>query len=44
MVEESLRIYGLALGEVARTLRDPVKMKSDELLVASRLLSLFEVS
>lgn len=44
MVDESLRIYGLALGEVARTLRDPIKMKSDELLVASRMLSQFEVS
>ncbi|KAH6995929.1 hypothetical protein BKA56DRAFT_539231 [Ilyonectria sp. MPI-CAGE-AT-0026] len=43
MMEESLQIYGLALGEVARTLRDPIKMRSNELLMASRLLSQFEL-
>ncbi|KAH7137893.1 hypothetical protein EDB81DRAFT_76298 [Dactylonectria macrodidyma] len=43
MVEESLRVYGLALKAVVSSLRDPVKMESNELLVASRLLSLFEL-
>ena len=43
MIGKGMELYGKALFQVNRALRDPNRAKGDELLAACRLLSFYEV-
>ncbi len=43
MREEGLKLYGIALAKMGTALRDPTSTKTEEMIIATRLLALFEV-